>query len=306
MELSALEMKFLLRLLEHAPSYRTPISKIKPPNSKTSASERDKACKKLCSEGLIEYIEEVVRYEIKPAGKTLLKSDTSTIPVSPEELALLKVAETKAATPGQANKVPAGDRQQLLSQLKERGLISITKSQIKDVWLTPQGFQYLLHDWNPTSTAQLPFSMLGYYLTFLRRSLNADSKQAMGLQEQPNYQELGDQELDISDADDSNATDNREDGITPQGMTGEDVLNTIRQLDQQLNTDNFLPIFHLREKLQPPLSRENLDELLYALQSQDLIEFSTLQDVSLYNDAEIAAGISQNIGGALFYISVTE
>jgi len=73
-----------------------------------------------------------------------------------------------------------------------------------------------------------------------------------------------------------------------------------------LNTDNFLPIFHLREKLQPPLSREALDQMLYELQGEDLIELSTLQDVSNYSEEQIAAGIPQNIGGALFYISLID
>ena len=297
MELSSLEMKFLLRLLEHEPNYRIGISQIKP-NSKTSANERDKACKKLCSEGLVEYVEEVVRYETKPAGKTLLKSDTSTIPVSLDELELLKVANTKVATPGQAKRVPASDRQRLLSQLKDRGLISVTKSQIKDVWLTSQGFQYLLDDCTPSSTSsRLTFAMLGHYLTFLRQSLRADADRGNGLQEQTSSQAL-----DTSD----DYPDAYDDTTNLQSLALEDVLNTIRQLDQQLNTDNFLPIFHLRKKLQPLLSREDLDQLLYDLQSRDLIELSTLQDVSNYSEAEISAGIPQNIGGDLFYISVSE
>lgn len=287
MELSPLDLKFLLRLLEHAPDYRAQISQIKL-ESKTPTSERNRSCKSLCSRGLIEYTDEIQKYQTTAAGKTLLKSDASTlpVPVSPNELALLKVATTKAVTPGTAKKVPAGDRQPLLNQLKERGLITVSKSQIKDVWLTAQGTHYLLNDCVPTSSsAKLSFSMLGKYLTFLRQSLGQKDAAIGTSQELPDVQSTSSQDLKL---------------------TPDKVLDVIRQLDQQLDTDNFLPIFHLREKLQPPLSREALDRSLYDLQSQDLIELSTLQDTSNYSETEVAAGIPQNIGGALFYIRVTE
>ncbi|PSR19061.1 hypothetical protein C8255_04190 [filamentous cyanobacterium CCP3] len=287
MELSPLELKFLLRLLEHSPDYRTQIGKIKL-ESKTPTSERNRICKSLCSRGLVEYTDEVQRYQTTAAGKTLLKSDADTLPVSvsPNELALLKVATTKAVTPGTANKVPAGDRQQLLNQLKERGLITVSKSQIKDVWLTSQGIHYLLNDCTPTSSsAKLSFSMLGNYLTFLRHSLGQESVAVGTSQELSNTQ----------------SASTKDSNLTPDA-----VLDVIRQLDQQLDTDNFLPIFHLRQKLQPPLSREALDRVLYDLQSRDLIELSTLQDVSNYSEAEVAAGIPQNTGGAWFYISFNE
>ena len=287
MELSPPELRFLLRLLEYAPDYRTRISQIKLGKSKDPTSERNNACKDLCSKGLVAYLEEIQRYRIEPPGKALLKSDTSTLPVSAEELELLKVAATKAATPGQAKKVPADERQRLLNQLKDRGLITASKVQIKDVWLTPQGIQFLLNDCTPKSpNAKLPFSMLGHYLAFMRKSLGQLGVANHLSSEDANLQE-------------DQAISNNGDSLSPQAL-----LDTIRQLDQQLNTDNFLPIFHLREKLQPPISREELDQMLYELQGEDLIELSTLQDVSNYREEQIAAGIPQNIGGALFYISL--
>lgn len=233
MELPSLELKFLLRLLEHSPDYRVRISQIKP-ESKTSSAERNRLCESLCSKGLVEYVDEIRQYQIAPPGKALLKSDTSTLPVSTEELELLKTAATKAATPGQATKVPAGERQKLLNQLKERGLITASKVQIKDVWLTSQGMQFLLNDCAPTSPhAKLPFSMLGHYLTFMRQSLGQGGTAANISPE-------------VSIPQETQISPNR-DSLSPQTL-----LDTIRQLDQQLNTDNFLPIFHLREKLQPP------------------------------------------------------
>ncbi|OKH46679.1 hypothetical protein NIES30_15760 [Phormidium tenue NIES-30] len=281
------ELKFLLRLLKYSPDYRTPISQIKLGKSKNPTPERNKACISLCSKGFVEYIEEIYRYQTTAAGKTLLKSDASTLPilVGPNELALLKVATTKAVIPSTANKVPAGDRQQLLNQLKERGLITVSKSQIKDVWLTPKGIQYLLSDCIPSGEANLTFSILGDYLTFLRQFLGQKGAAVATFQELPN----------------TKSASNKDSSLTPDA-----VLDAIRQLDQQLDADNFLPIFHLREKLQTSHSREALDRLLYDLQSQDLIELSTLQDVSNYSETEVAAGIPQNIGGALFYISVTK
>lgn len=286
-QLDPLELKFLLRLLAYAPSYRIKISQIQL-ESKTPASERDRVGRALCSRGFVEYIEEITQYQLKPPGKALLKSDPTSLPVSPEQLELLKAAATKTATPGQAKKVPAADRQPLLGQLKERGLITASKVQIKEVWLTPQGLQYLMHDCVPKSPqAKLSFSMVGTYLTFLRQSLGPGGPEAI----------IGQSLSDLAPV---------APAPTSAQLSPETLLDTIRQLDQQLSTGNFLPIFHLRAKLQPPLSRADLDQLLYELQSQDLIEFSTLQDVANYSESEAAAGIPQNIGGALFYISVTE
>ena len=84
----------------------------------------------------------------------------------------------------------------------------------------------------------------------------------------------------------------------------EEILQLIRDLDRQLRTDNYLPIFHLREKLQPPLSREELDRALYRLERSNLIELSALQEVVAYTKEQIDAGIPQNIGGRLFFIIV--
>ena len=277
MALSHLESKFLLRLLEHAPHYRSPISKIKP-NANTPASERDKACKNLCSQGLVDYEEEISHYGITAAGKSLLSLDTSTLPVTPDERHLVQAAATQVATPGMAQKVPANARQRLLRQLVDRGLVKIHKTQIKEVWLTAQGQAFLCHEFTPTGNAALTASMVGTYVTFLRQSL--------GTSQGTNAPTPGEPLADAAQ-------------ITPEA-----VLAMIQQLDKQLGTDNYLPIFHLRDQLQPPLSREDLDQQLYALERSDRIEFSTLQDVSAYSKEQVAAGIFHGTGGKLFYISV--
>ena len=80
----------------------------------------------------------------------------------------------------------------------------------------------------------------------------------------------------------------------------------IQNLDRELATDNYLPIFYLRQKLQPPLSREEVDQALYRLQRNDKIELSSLQEAIAYTPEQIEAGIPQDIGGPLFFIIVTE
>lgn len=87
-------------------------------------------------------------------------------------------------------------------------------------------------------------------------------------------------------------------------LTDGDILQTITRLDQELRTNNYLPIFHLRRQLESSLSREYLDQALYRLQEQDKIELSTLAEVKAYSPEEIKAGIPQPVGGSLFFIIV--
>ncbi|PSF32474.1 transcription factor RcaD [Aphanothece hegewaldii CCALA 016] len=86
--------------------------------------------------------------------------------------------------------------------------------------------------------------------------------------------------------------------------TDEAILQMIIQLDQELGTNNYLPIFHLRKALQPPLSRSELDQAIYRLQGKDKIEVSTLAEVKAYSIEEIDTGIPQPVGGPLFFIIV--
>ena len=82
------------------------------------------------------------------------------------------------------------------------------------------------------------------------------------------------------------------------------IFQTICSLDRELGTNNYLPIFHLRTKL-PSLSREDLDGALYELEQQDAIELDTLQETARYTPEQQSAGISQPVGGPLFFISVS-
>ena len=85
----------------------------------------------------------------------------------------------------------------------------------------------------------------------------------------------------------------------------EEIVQIIRNLDRKMGTNNYLPIFHLREELQPPFSKEELDQALYRLEQQDKIELSSLQEVRGYTSEQINTGIIQDIGGPLFFIIVT-
>jgi hypothetical protein len=75
-------------------------------------------------------------------------------------------------------------------------------------------------------------------------------------------------------------------------------------LDQEHNTNNYLPLFYLRDKLQPPFTREELDQVLYRLEGSDKIQLSSLTEAEGYTEEQLRAGISQPIGGALFFIKV--
>ena len=84
------------------------------------------------------------------------------------------------------------------------------------------------------------------------------------------------------------------------------ALEKIIDLDTKLATDNYLPIFHLRNCLQPPLNREELDKALYRLQNDDKIELSKLADGTHYSKEQIDAGIPQPVGGSWFFIIVND
>jgi len=82
----------------------------------------------------------------------------------------------------------------------------------------------------------------------------------------------------------------------------DEILQIIQDLDRHLGTENHLPIFYLRQNLQPPLSREQLDQVLYHLQRNNQIELNPLSEVAAYTPEQVAAGIPQATGEPLFFI----
>lgn len=170
MSLKAIELKFLLRLLG-CENYCGKITALNP-SSKTPTAERDRICQSLESKGLVEYSSEIAKFSIAPPGRTLLSLDTTSLPVTPDELKVLKVCKG-TMTPGQlGQKIPVSDRQTLISNLAERRMLKIVKTTLKEVWLTPQGKQFLLDEYEPIGNSLVATAtMLGHYVKFLRHNL---------------------------------------------------------------------------------------------------------------------------------------
>ncbi|MBE9190311.1 hypothetical protein IQ230_08045 [Gloeocapsopsis crepidinum LEGE 06123] len=274
--METIELKFLLRLLGFT-DYRISLTEINLGNN-TKAAERNKICRQLCDRGLVECSYEVTKLKIAPPGKALLKLDQPQVPVTQNELKALKASENKKILPGET-KVPIADRQAVIQGLAERGLIEV-ETKVKEVWLSEQGKAYLRDEYIPNKGVRpvISLELLGNYIRFIRKSFNT---------ERNTYTE-------------SNGVS----ATLAKELSDLEVFQTIQSLDQELGTENYLPIFHLRQKLASVISRKQLDEILYRLQRNDQIELSSLQEVTAYTPEQIDAGIPQDIGGPLFFIVV--
>ncbi|MEH1855930.1 MAG: transcription factor RcaD [Nostoc sp.] len=273
------ELKFLLKLLGFT-DYRAGLSLSAFDVFKT---DKNKICKALGDRELVDYTREIIAVKILPPGQALLK-DPGEVPIADKELKVLekiskasgKIAPSKITSP------KAAERDAILEGLSQRGLIEAEKS-IKrakaEIWLTERGIEYLRDDYSPNkgSNPVISLELLGNYLRFLRKTLRLKEEVSTSL---PPV------------------------NITDQEISDEEILQIIEKLDRELGTENYLPIFHIRQKLQPPLSRDELDQALYRLQKNDNIELSSLVDPTPYIPEQIAAGIIQNIGGVLFFVSL--
>jgi hypothetical protein len=276
-----IELKFLLKLLGF-PGYKASLSKITP-NSQTSAADRERICRKLHTRELLACSYEITKFKIASPGKALLKLDPGKVPVTPQELKILKACEKKTITPGKTG-IPEAERQTAIQGLADRGLIQVDKKdkKIKEVWLTERGKEELREKYDPSGGGNITITknMLADYVRFLRKSLSSP---------QPEVGQTA--------------------AVPPQGSThkpsDEEIFQTIVNLDRELGTGNYLPIFHLRQKLEPPLSREDLEQALYRLEGKDQIELSALVEASRYSKEQINAGIKQRTGSPLFFIKVT-
>lgn len=295
--MNVVELKFLLKLLAF-PDYRAPLSQITP-NAKTSPSERDSICRTLGDRELIAYSTEVTEFSITPAGKALLALKTSQLPIAEIELQLLKAGAAGLTRPTEIaakTGISPSVQQTTLENLVTRGLIKIEKAKIQDVWLTERGAEYLTDEYNPSgSDPVISLDLLTNYLRFIRKSL----RQGTGIRNKiPKIQPI---------VEDVVPSDFEEPISVPHPIPADtEILKIIQNLDRELATDNYLPIFYLRQKLQPPLSRAEVDQALYRLQRNDLIELSSLQEAIAYTPEQIEAGIPQDIGGPLFFIIVTK
>ncbi|MEM9214951.1 MAG: hypothetical protein AAGD25_11465 [Cyanobacteria bacterium P01_F01_bin.150] len=328
--MEVVELKFLLALLGHPPDYHTALSELRPTESR---SDRNRACRQLRDRNLIGCSEEIMQFKTSPSGKALLtlseqssvlgdsessstgkaktsakgkakaktkgtktkgkaikgtsktkaKASSEVLPITKDEIKLLKAGLKGLITPGKAMKgTPPQKRQELLQELDTRGLIQ-AETQIKNVWLTPQGREFLISDCHPDGNHTVSFNFLRNCMDFFRGELKRSPA--------PNGKTTAAIPNDLC-------------WDKSQKPGAEDVLDLIQALDQALETHNYLPLFHLRYAVQPPLVADELDQILYQLQREDKIELSSLQDAIAYTADQLSSGIPQDIGGPLFFVSL--
>jgi hypothetical protein len=275
--METIDLKFLLKLLSF-PDYRAPLTKVAP-NSKMPVAERERICRKLCDRKLVDCSCEITKFKIASPGKELVKSQTDGL-LTPEEFKILKACEKGTITPRRTG-IPEAEQQTMIQNLVDRGLIQVGKKdkKIKEVWLTERGMDFVREEYDPKGAGNITLTknMLADYLRFLRQSLSSP---------QPEVR----QTVTVSSQE-----------VTHK-LSDEEILQTIDDLDWKLGTRNYLPIFYLREKLQPPLSREEVDEALFRLESKDKIEMRAIEEAWRYSDEEFFAGIPQRVGSRLFFI----
>ena len=279
------ELKFLLKLLG-CPDYRASYTDS---TFNSFKKDKNKICRDLGDRELVDYSREIAAVKILPPGKALLQDPTK-VAIADKELKVLeKISKASAKiTPSEIklSSLKATEKEAILKTLDERGLIEAElkiKKAKAEVWLTERGIEYLRDDYSPNkgSNPVISLELLNNYVRFLRKTLR-DKPEPVST---------------------SALTKQESAAVTIINLTDEEILQTIRKLDRELGTDNYLPIFHLRQKLQPPLSREELDKALYRLEESDQIELSKLAEPGDYTPEQVEAGITQISGGSLFFIT---
>ncbi|MBD2125549.1 hypothetical protein NDI39_16720 [Microcoleus sp. ZQ-A2] len=270
--METIELKFILKLLGFE-DYRAPLSKIEL-NSITSEVEREEICRKLCDRGLLVCSYKISKFKIAPPGKFLLKQESDGLPLTKQERKVLRASANGRITPKETG-IPAEEQQVVIQSLAERGLVEVKPKhkKIRDVWLTERGKEYLQYEYNPSeSCSVLSPELLSNYIQFLRKSFQEISPSSM----------------------------------KTQLVNDEKILLTIQELEHQLVPDTGVPICHLREKLYPLISREELDESLYRLERLEKIELNELQAAKAYafSSEQIDAGIVQEMGAPLFFVTL--
>ncbi|HBE21727.1 MAG TPA: transcription factor RcaD [Cyanobacteria bacterium UBA11149] len=266
------ELKFLLILLGCS-DYRSPLAA----KWFDSIKSKEKIVGDLGERGLVDFDRGIASVKILPPGQAIIEG-TEESTLTPKQLRILenisKAVEKIAPSKVAGKSIKSSERDAILHRFQEQGLVEIEmaiKRQKAEVWLTHQGEAYLRDEFVPVpgTNPVFSFNLMTNYINFFRKF--------------------------ISKSDHPSLTDK---------LSDEQVLQIIQDLDRELGTENYLPIFHLREKLQPPFYRKDLDKVLYRLQEEDKIEMSSLQEASAYTPEQIDAGIPQDVGGSLFFISV--
>lgn len=269
------ELKFLLILLGCS-DYRSPLAA----KWFDSIKSKEKIVGDLGERGLVDFDRGIASVKILPPGQAIIEgSEESTL--TPKQLRILenisKAVEKIAPSKVAGKSIKSSERDAILHRFQEQGLVEIEmaiKRQKAEVWLTPQGEEYLRDEFvpSPGTNPVFSFNLMTNYISFFRKFVQKP--------------------------------DNSAAAVLTNNLSDEQIIQIIRDLDRELGTENYLPIFHLRDKLQPPFYRKDLDRVLYRLQQEDKIDMSSLQEASAYTPEQIDAGIPQDVGGPLFFISV--
>ena len=168
LQLPPTELQCLLWLLRH-PNYRAPAA-AEPPLPQLSTTRRDRLWQQLKDKGLVDFEIIVTRFGIAAAGRTLLHLDTSVLPVTPDEKYVLQSCRDRSIHPDQiCYKVPTDQRQALVADLAQQGLIRITQQRLGAIWLTSAGKAFLRDECAPQGEAPaISWTQLSAYLTFMR------------------------------------------------------------------------------------------------------------------------------------------
>lgn len=276
------EFKFLLKLLgckDYRSNYSASIF--------DSFKGKEKICQNLAQRELIDFSQEIAKVKILPPGQALLTLESQEIPIDKKQLQVLQSINKASGevTPSKITpkSLKAVEKAEILHSLATKGLIETElkiKRQKAEVWLTQRGIETLRDDYVPKGAANISLDLLSNYVRFLRKTLTSQPQQI------------------------SSPSQNQSSVVNITNISDTEILDIIRKLDNEISTDNYLPIFHLRQKLQPSCSRDDLDKALYRLQASDKIELSTLLDPTGYTKEQVEAGIPQNVGGSLFFLSI--
>ncbi len=280
-DMSLFDVKLLLRLIAFAEYCAKITAKQLKPADKSPAAEVRRSAQKLNREGLLELSNKITHIEITEAGKAARQAET--IPLPKEEKAVLAACH-KGPISGNKKEVKAlgPDANDRLRRMASQGLLKLTEA-IDQVWLSPSGSRFLLSELGSEhiGKSQIPAALLGNYANFIRDFFTSSSGQPAKSLTSPPAANAAEPSFDL-----------------------DQLLKIIQNLRYAQGEDELVPLFKIREEVAHRASREVIDKMLYSLEQGEYIELVTAQEMGQYTDAEINAGIPQEIGGPIFYARI--
>ena len=262
------ELRFLLKLFDCKDSRAYLASSIF-----RNFPDKERIAIQLAADGFIDLSEEIATVRIAPPGIALLNLPLDRLPIDPVEFRILDRISRYPGIPAKQINIKTTEKQlslteiqKILFSLRDRGLIYVETTLKKH-------------------KAEIWLTLQGRECVEKVNKYFQSLRQLPGVNTDKIIVEVQERSEDVK-------------------LSDEEILQTIRELDAKLGTDNYLPIFYLREKLQPPLSKEELDRSLYNLQRDDKIELSSLQEGMRYTSEQLEAAIYQGVGRRLFFIIV--